>query len=369
MPYNMLHLLSTNTFNGAERVALDICKNLDKEIFYPIAVCAGYELQAFFEKESIECHSLDISKMSIRQLLILRKLIKSKDIKLIHAHDVRASIAAKISACYLKVIVISHIHVEYQWLKRRSILKLIDKLFRNRYKLSLACSNKVKEFYCKHNDTYNKDKVFALPNSFDFHEFNKLQLVSKWNLKEANNLEKLQYVFGYLGRLIDVKGVDLIIESFSLFHKKYSSSILVIVGEGEEKEKLRQLAGKYNLSDKVYFMGYRKDIYNWINIFDAFILPSKREGLPMTILEAMAMKKIVIATAIGGIPELIVNNYNGILLESRNCENLYKAMEYVYENEDEVNRMVENGYEHLKINYSMEEYINKLQEIYLFSLS
>jgi len=111
-------------------------------------------------------------------------------------------------------------------------------------------------------------------------------------------------------------------------------------------------------------MGNRRDVYNWLNIFDCFILPSKREGLPLTILEAMAMKKIVISMSVGGIPELIVNNYNGILIEEREPQLLLKSMEYIYENKREISKIIENAYKHLIMNYSIEDYINNIQEFY-----
>ena len=231
-------------------------------------------------------------------------------------------------------------------------------------------SKNVKEFYCYYNNKCNKKKVIALPNSFNFIEINKSNIIYNKDFKHMNNIPIDKYIFGYIGRLIDLKGINLLIESFNLFQEKYTDSILIIVGEGDEKEKLMNLVKIYNLSTKIYFMGYRRDVYNWLNIFNSFILTSKREGLPLTILEAMAMKKIVISTAVGGICELIKNNYNGILIEERSPQLLLKSMEYVYENKNEVKEIEENAYKHLKLNYSIEDYINNIHKVYksLFQL-
>ena len=129
----ILHLLSTKTLNGAEKVALDICTNLDKNDFKLITVCAADGLKRHFDEANIETFNIDINKLNIRGIIKLRKIIKRKNVNLIHAHDVRASIAAKVASINLKIKVISHIHAEYQWLKNKSILKIIDKLFRNKY--------------------------------------------------------------------------------------------------------------------------------------------------------------------------------------------------------------------------------------------
>jgi len=365
-PYKILHLFSNKTLSGAEKVALDICTNLDKDIFTPIAVCAGDELGGYFERNDIRSFKININSLNPIEILKLRRLLKNENVKLIHAHDVRASIAAKLASNNLNISVISHIHVEYDWLKTNSILKHIDRVFRNKYNLSIACSSKVKEFYCQHNSKCSIDKIVSLANSFNFSEFNKIQIEDALDLKSKNNIRNDKYIFGYIGRLISEKGLELLIEGFNLFDKKYPGcSVLLIVGAGVEKENLMGLAKKYDLLEKIYFMGYRKDIYNWLNIFDLFILPSKREGLPITILEAMAMRKIVISTAVGGIPELITNNYNGILIEQRSPELLMRSMEYVYINKDEVNDIVQNAYEYLKLNYNIDDYINRLSKIYM----
>lgn len=364
MVYKVLHLLSTKTLNGAEKVALDICTNLDKDIFKPIVVCAGEEVKGYFQKEYIKTYKINISNLSIKGILNLRGLIKNENIHLIHAHDVRASLASKLASVFLNIPIISHIHGEYDWLKSKSILKIIDSLFRDKYELSIACSQNVKEFYCYYNEKCNKHKIRAMPNSFDMSEMNRSNIVPYADFKSLNNIPTGKYVFGYIGRLIELKGIDLLIESFSLFHKKYNDSILIIVGDGIEKDKLMNLSIKYNLDASIYFMGYRRDVYNWLNIFDCFILTSKREGLPLTILEAMAMKKIVISTAVGGIPELIVSNYNGILIEDREPKLLLKSMEYVYTNKNEVKEIAQNAYELLIKLHSIKDYINNLQEIY-----
>lgn len=360
--YKVLQLLSTKTLNGAEKVALNICTNLDKNKFEALAVCAGDELMGYFQNQGIKVFKIDISKLNINELLKLRKVIKNESISLVHAHDVRASIAAKFAAANLKIPVISHIHGEYEWLTDKSKFKIIDKFFRRSYNLSLACSKQVKQFYCHYNSSCNKDKVISLPNCFNFSEINKNNFIPKEEFKCMNNIPKDKFVFGYIGRLIETKGIDLLIESIKLLEK--SDLILIIIGAGEEKEKLKDLTEQCNLSGKIFFMGYRKDIYNWLNIIDCLVLPSKREGLPMVILEAMAMKKIVISTAIGGIPELIKNNYNGLLTEESNVQLLTEAMQYVYENQNVVSQIEENAYKYLKQNYNMEKYINSLYGIY-----
>jgi len=146
--------------------------------------------------------------------------------------------------------------------------------------------------------------------------------------------------------------------------KENSEAILVIVGEGEEKDSLMQLVNHTGLLDKVFFMGYRLDVYDFMNIFDSFIVASEIEGLPMVILEAMAMKKLIISTPVGGIPEVIKDRETGILIKERNEDSLFESMEYAYKNIDISNKIGNQAREFLDNNRNIENYVKQLEHIY-----
>jgi len=118
------------------------------------------------------------------------------------------------------------------------------------------------------------------------------------------------------------------------------------------------------LLDKVFFMGYRLDVYDFMNIFDSFIVASEIEGLPMVILEAMAMKKLIISTPVGGIPEVIKDRETGILIKERNEDSLFESMEYAYKNIDISNKIGNQAREFLDNNRNIENYVKQLEHIY-----
>ncbi|MBI2448229.1 glycosyltransferase family 4 protein [Candidatus Microgenomates bacterium] len=135
----------------------------------------------------------------------------------------------------------------------------------------------------------------------------------KNSLKKANGIDVQEKIVVSVGRLHKEKGFDVLIKSIAnSYHIK--SLYLLIVGDGPEYSNLKKLAEKMGVQDRVVFAGYEKDINGLLNIADIFVLPSvARESFGIAIAEAMALGKIIVASRLGGIPELIDNGENGFL--------------------------------------------------------
>jgi glycosyltransferase involved in cell wall biosynthesis len=364
----ILHVVATGRLSGAEKVIADISTNLtDKYECY--AVCSGEELKRYYEEKGIKSFIIDINKLNPIEINKLSRLIKEYNIDLVHGHDVKPSIASYIAAKRNKIPVVSHIHVTYQWMKNNKIMKSIDGFFRNKYDLSIACSELVKEYYEQNNNRAYKDKIVYLDNAFNFNEFEKVKVGDKNMLKENLGIKQDEFIFGFLGRLISVKGADLLIKSFYEVSKVIPNTKLLIVGDGEERKKLEEIAKHLKIEDKVIFAGYQKNVYGYMNIFDVFILPSVREGLPIAVLEAMAMKKPVISTPVAGLAKLIKNKENGLMLKERSEEELIDSMLYIYNNSDMRRDIATNAYNYLSENYNINDYVKALEGYYKQVLS
>ena len=363
--YNVLHLVANGKLSGAEKVVSDICTNLDKNKYKPIGVCTGGSLKGYYEKKGIQTEVADISSLNPREILKLRKIIKHNEVKLVHAHDVKASIASALAVYGLKIPVISHLHTNYDWLKKQGTLKAMDGFFRRKYALSIACSEKVADFYKKYNKSFDTSKMISMGNKFNFKEFDGIQIENKNSFKQQLGIDKEEFIFGYVGRLEDEKGVALLVDSFYVFNKKHSDAMLVLVGDGRERQRVEAQIREYGMENKVRLMGHQSNVYNYINIYDAFVLPSKREGLPIAILETMAMGKVIISTPTdGGIPEVIKNYETGIIMKERKVECMVEAMEYVYLNRKVAEDMGKKGREFLVDNFNIIGYVKELEDVY-----
>lgn len=363
--YKVMHIVATGKLSGAEKVVSDICTNLNKEKFKAVTVCAGDELKEYYLHKGIESYVIDISRLDPRQIRKLSKLIRSEKIDIVHGHDIKASIAGYLAAKGTNAKVISHMHASYNWMSKPSPLKFIDRHFRKKYNLSIACSEMAKDYYIEHNSSADANKIITLNNAFNFNELSKVDIKNDKEVKKNLSISEEKFIFGFLGRLLEIKGVDLLLDSFYEVSRENDNVMLLVVGDGPERSNLEKRVKDYNLEDKVIFTGYKANVYDYMNIFDCFILPSVTEGLPIAVLEAMALKKAVISTPVAGLKDLIKEGYNGILLKERNAKNLYKAMEHVYNNSEFRISIGMNAFDYLHENYNISNYIGKLEDIYL----
>ena len=135
-----------------------------------------------------------------------------------------------------------------------------------------------------------------------------------------------EWVIGTVGRLSEEKRHVDLINAFRLVCETYPKSRLLIVGEGYMRETLERHTAELRLSDKVTFAGFDKNVFKHLKKMDVFALPSRTEGFGIAILEAMAAGLPVVATRVGGIPEIVVDNETGLLVEPNNYRELSAAI-------------------------------------------
>jgi glycosyltransferase involved in cell wall biosynthesis len=146
------------------------------------------------------------------------------------------------------------------------------------------------------------------------------------------HIPESNFIFGSVGRLSAEKGHRYLI---SAFHQ-LSSSLqgqrklsLIIVGDGREQKQLERLAAELGIGDQVYFAGFQGNPADWMNLFDCMVQPSLTEGTPNSVLEALCLGVPVVATAVGGVPALIDDGSNGLLVPPKNAGALAEAMNRV----------------------------------------
>ena len=136
----------------------------------------------------------------------------------------------------------------------------------------------------------------------------------------------------HIGRFMDVKNHSLLLHSFSRFAEHHPEARLQLIGDGELRHNMEQLAAELGIAQKVCFAGLQNDIFPWLHHADVFILSSKYEGMPMTLIEAMGTGLPVIAARVGGIPDIITDGEEGILTEL-DSEQIAAAMEKMMDEE------------------------------------
>ncbi len=184
------------------------------------------------------------------------------------------------------------------------------------------------------------------------------------DLKKELGVPAGNTVAGFIVRMTKQKDPLTVIKAASIIAKKTDKVTVLVIGDGELKNDAMALASKLNLSNTVKFHPFRQDIPAVLANTDIYMLPSLWEGLPIGILEAMAMKKAIVATPADGSKEVIINNDTGLLVPFNDPQKLAEAVLYMHDNKVEMNRMAENAYYKVVNEFSLDNMMNKIENLY-----
>lgn len=172
-----------------------------------------------------------------------------------------------------------------------------------------------------------------------------------------------KYVIGTIANFYPTKNLDNLIKALSKTADKIPNLKAIIIGDGSERKLLEDLSNKFNLQNIVYLTGFLENASQYIPAFDLFVLPSRKEGLPYTLLEAKINKTPIIATNVGSISDIIENKKTGLLISPENEQELQNAILYAFLHGEEMRQMAETGRNDL-IDYSKENTLKKTISLY-----
>jgi glycosyltransferase involved in cell wall biosynthesis len=184
-------------------------------------------------------------------------------------------------------------------------------------------------------------------------------------LRKELNIENDDYVIGFVGRINPVKDLQTLIDSVSIAKTYINSIKLIIVGEGDERPRLQDYVSRNGLENKVIFTGQRDDIADCLSIMDLYIQPSLYEGMSNTIVEAMATRRTVLATNVGGTPELLEHEVDGILFTPGNPEELADYIKYFYDNPEKAYSLANNAYTKAIKQFSIPTMVKNYENLYM----
>jgi len=324
------------------------------------------------KEKGIKVYNIDTRRtFRLGSALRLACIIKKEGINLIHSHTpLGGTVLSRLAGWITGIPVINHTH-NPEFISRNPIsgrcqsllIWITSRFFCARI---IAVSEFVKTEIIKQGAP--TDKITVIYNGIDLDNTKHTNEPDK--IRDEFGLTKNQRIIAEVGRLGTDKGQHILIKAAAYVVEKFPDAVFMIVGEdlwkkGEYKKELEELSARLGLKQKVIFTGYRQDIMGLMNIFDLLVLPSTfTEGLPVVILEAMLAKKPVVATSIGGNPEVVIDGKTGTIISPEDPEKLADAIIYHLANPQISKQMGENGYEFLKQRFALSQMLDKTMEIY-----
>ncbi len=235
----------------------------------------------------------------------IKKLLKKNKVDVIHTHRYCAqyAIPAAITAgVKLRVHTVHNIAEKENGKFARKLNKFF---FKHCHLIPVALSELIRDSIVKEYGMY-KDKIPVIYNGIDL---SKCQPKTDYTVN--GNFKIL-----HIGRFSDQKNHIGLMQAFKLFHDKHPDSELWLIGDGEKKTEIKSYVTENNLIPSVKFLGVQNNVYSYLHDVDMFTLPSNYEGIPMTLIEAMGTGLPIVATAVGGVPDMLTNGENALIVEN-----------------------------------------------------
>lgn len=183
-------------------------------------------------------------------------------------------------------------------------------------------------------------------------------------LREIYGIPNSSKIVVAIGRFSPEKGMDILLEAFTLLICRSPNTHLILVGDGQEREALKKQAKRLKILRQVHFAGYSETPGDYISVADVFVLPSRSEGIPNAVLESMAIGKPVVASAVGGVPEIIEDGINGRLVPPEQPTLFADALSEVLNDPKLSHRLSIGGRQRVCEAFKIEDRVRKLEALY-----
>jgi glycosyltransferase involved in cell wall biosynthesis len=360
----VLHLTFDMRIGGTEQVIKNLIETTDTTKYDASILCIEQPIGPFGQlliKSGINIDSFQRKNgFDLTLIKDIRRYIKQHKIDVLHCHQYSPWVYGTFATIFLNVKVIFTEHGRFypdsgSW-KRRLINPLLSFFTSNITAISEATKQALVEF-----EYLTSKKIMVVYNGISS-QIPQFELVS--SLREQYNINPSNVVFGTVARLDPIKNQTLLIKAFHQVLLQEPDCKLFIVGDGEEREKLEHLTAKLNITESVIFTGYITQPLNYMALMDVFVLPSLSEGTSMTLLEAMSLGKPCIVTNVGGNPEVIKGQYNGIVVGNQELEQLRDSMVTLAENKQMREELGKNGKALFNRKFFVKSMTSDYQKIY-----
>ncbi len=366
----ILFVIENIFFGGGERVFAQIIAALDKQKFQ---VCVASLPGGLFEdriKDHAKILPFDLrSKFNIVNISRLAGIIKENGIDIIHCQGGRGGFFARLASHKTRVPLVCTIAMPVEGFNvgifKKILYVFLDRFSEKYVDKFIVLTQALRNILIKKHKI-NPDKIIKITNGVEIEEFSP-DPISKDNIRKEFSIGENCSLIGFIGRLTWQKGLPYFLQAIKEIDNTnpgLSDFKYLIVGDGEQERELKTLADSLNISKRIIFAGFRKNIKEIISALDVLVLPSLREGQPIILLEAMCMAKAIVTTNIEGMSETITNNDSGIIVDPMNAHALSEAIINLVKNKAMAQKLGMRARLACINNFNLKDKIAEQQQLY-----
>ncbi len=320
------------------------------------------------ERSNVTLHSRPLigvrSKKMLYLIIELWRLIKKNEINLVISYHEKSDIINYILKLLPGISFISVSSKRDMGFKLEGSLKQVMHFITPRLKNITAPSHSIAKQMI---DEFGipKHNTHVIPNGVDLATYKIATTENRKELRNILGLPKNSRVISSVGWLKPVKGHRYLLEAFSLFTKNNPGEwVLVLLGEGELEDELKAQAKKLLIFENVYFVGFQDNVQDWLGASDLMVSATLSEGLSNALIEATATGLPIVATNVGGNPEVVEHEFNGILVEKEDSFALSAAIETIVNNDSKYVEMSKNARIKAEKDFSNDTMVTRLELLY-----
>lgn len=358
----VLQLISSGGYYGAENMLLNLCASQQKAgcqnslvIFYNVHA-PNVELYERARRRGLSVRMVHCQgRADWRAVRQIEECIQEDGIQLLHTHGYKADLYGYVAARRSGKPIVATCH---NWLGGSAALGIynhLDRMALKRFQCLAAVSDSVAQRLLASGVPATKIRTIA--NGIDVQTFECARPSPVLNFDGSK-------VIGMVARLDLKKGFEYLLRAARELRGTFPELKVVIVGEGPDRREIEGMIQRFGLQSNVILAGQHSDMPAIYAAMDVFVLPSLNEGLPMTILEAMAASKPVIATRVGAIPKVIQDGETGLLVDPADSDGLRDALVRLLTDSDLCSRLGAAGHDWVSHNYTSEAMALKYRQMY-----
>jgi len=366
----VIHFLASPVIGGVEKLVLTLGANINKHRFdlilgifvyneatknplYNEAKAAGLQVEII----RINRHAYGLS-----QLADIYRIIAKHKPDIIHTHGYKTNLIGLAFAKFKGIRIVTTCH---GWLtsenKKTNALNKLSTICLKFFDNVIAVSDEMKSILI--NCDVPISKIVLLRNMPAISRSSAHQ--EKENLRYVLNLPPKSKLIGFVGRLEKIKGCDQFVEAAALAARTLQQCHFIMVGDGSQKELLENRVKALGIGKYVHFLGYVEHTEHIFEDLDVYILPSRNEGLPLSLLEAMYFRIPIIASAVGGIPDVIRDGISGRLVPPNEPQKLALAIIEALQSYSKSENMALEAKRIVDEEFSIEKWVSRIENIYL----
>lgn len=352
-------------FGGLERVVINLWRHMDRSRFDPFIVCtagrgAHYE---DLEREGARLFALDGYGKGLSKYTVwyrLARIAQAERVDVVHTHNTGPMLDAALAALLGHPGAMVHTDHARRFPDDRKYM-IAEGIAARLFKKIVAVSEETKENLIRY-EGIPEEKIIVINNGIDHDKYG--ITLGQRDARKKFGVDQFESIIGLGVVLTEQKGIVHLIRAASSVLAHYPNTGFVVAGDGKIRPQLQSLVSEQGLADRFIFIGATKEIPAFLQCLDIYVLPSEWEGLPLVILEAMAAKRCIVASGVGGVPKVLTDGEEGLLVPPGDPGALAEALIRALGDRELRQKLAANAYERFVRGFTVQSMVRSYERLY-----